>query len=187
MRKLFIFFAILFSNQSFASLFLEMDGLYLTDTFTTSTTASNSKTFYSFDIYANLDSKKTLLAGFHVDQLSFIESPTSTTTYTLTSQNMGLMGMWVIGKNGTYSLSGGYSLVANGSYAITGSSTATLTGTSIWSSFGVMPEVAENLYMGFKILYYSVSYSKSTVSTTASDVSYNRTFILPIFGLSWRY
>lgn len=182
-----VLFSLFVSVRASAALFADLSGLYITDSFTTATSATNSKMYYSLDIFANLDTKKRWMAGFHVDQISFTESPTSATTYTLTSLNMGLMGLVLLNRTGSMSLSGGYNLVANGTYSVTGESGRTLTGTSIWAAYAVMPEVSENLFVGVKLLYYQVSYSKSTVTTTATDVSYSRTFIAPILGLQYRY
>lgn len=174
-------------SQSSAAIFAEIDGIYTSDTFTTATDATYKKTFYSFDLFANLTSKYTVFAGFHLDQINFSEQPTASTEYSLTSQNMGVMLMWVMDKAGTYSLSAGYNLVQKGSYTTTGASETTLDGTGYWGTFGIMPEVAENLYLGVKFLYYQASYSKKLVGTTSSDVSYSRSFISPILGLSFRY
>lgn len=170
-----------------AGVYAELNGLYSTDTFTRTTSSSNSKTYYALDIHANLENKERFYAGFHVDQISLIEDDGSGSQSTLTSLNMGPMFMWVMDRKKTFSLALGYNLLANGTFTVTGSTSATLTGSGMWGSFGVMPEVAENWYLGFRLTYYSLSYTKSTVGSAASDVSYSRTLIYPTFALAWRY
>lgn len=170
-----------------AGVYGELNGLFSTDVFTTATAATYSKTYYALDIYANLENKNRFYAGFHVDQVAATEEGTPGSQVTLTSLNMGPMAMWVIDRRKTFSLSAGYNFLANGSLTVTGSPAATLTGTSLWTSLGVMPEVAENLFVGFRLTYYSLSYAKSTVASATADVSYTRVMMFPTFGLAWRY
>ncbi len=170
-----------------AGVYAELNGFYSTDAFTTAKTANYSKTYYALDIYANLENKNQFYAGFHVDQVGATEEGAPGSTVTLTSLNMGPMAMWLMDRKKIFSLSAGYNLLANGSLSVTGSSAATLTGTSLWGSLGVMPEVAENWFVGFRLTYYSLAYSKSTVGSAASDVSYSRNLIYPTFALAWRY
>lgn len=177
----------LFGINAESAVFAEANGLYLTDTFKNSSDASYSKSFYMLDVFANLENKKKWYAGLHVDQINFSENPTTSTSYTLTSTNLGIMFLYLLDKDGTFSVSAGYSLVANGTYQATGASELKLSGSNYWVTLGVMPQVAENLYMGLRWAYYVVSYNKSTVGSTATDVSYSRTLMMPLLGISWRY
>lgn len=177
-------FTLLIASRAFGGLYGELNAFFNTDSFTTTTSNSNSKMFYALDIYANLESKHYLFAGFHVDQVNFQETVSSTQT-SLTSLNMGPMFLWVMDRQKTYSLSLGYNLVAKGTYAI-GSSSEAVTGTGIFATLSAMPQLSENFYFGIKLNYYSLSYSQSTVGTTATPVSYSRSLIFPSIGLSWR-
>lgn len=175
---------LLVASRAYAGLFGELNLFYNTDTFATDTTSTSSKTFYALDIYANLESKHYLFAGFHVDQVNLQESPSGTQT-SFSSQNMGPMFLWLIDKRKTYSFAAGYNLVAKGSYN-NGTQTETLAGTGIFATIAAMPEVAENFFIGIKLNYYSLSYPKSTVDTTTTDVSYSRTLIFPSISMAWR-
>jgi len=187
MKCLLLILLSLLSVAAHAGVYGEVNGYYSSDIFTTATTATNSKTYYSLDIHSNLENKSRFYAGFHVDQVNLIEENGAASSSTLTSLNMGPMAMWVIDHRKTFSLAAGYNLLANGTYTVTGSSAATLTGTSLWGSFGVMPEVTDNLYIGFRVTYYSLSYAKSTTGAAAADVAYTRNLIFPAFALAWRY
>jgi hypothetical protein len=186
--KFLVFIATsVFIFSAHAGLYGELNGLYNTDSFTTATTAAYSKTYYALDIHSNLENKNRFYGGFHVDQVTLTEQATAATTTTLTSLNMGPMLMWVMDHKKTFSLSAGYNVLANGTYTVTGSQSATLTGSGLWASLGVMPEISDNWFIGFRLTYYSLSYAKSTTGSAAADVSYSRTLIFPTFGLAWRY
>ncbi len=170
-----------------AGIYAELNGLYGSDTFTTTTNASYSKTYYALDIHANLENKARFYGGFHVDQVNFTEQPNSSTTTTMSSLNMGPMFMWVMDHKKTYSLAAGYNLLANGSLTTTGSNSTTLSGSGLWGSFGVMPEISDNLYIGFRLTYQSFTFNKATTGGATTDVSYARSLIFPTFALAWRY
>jgi hypothetical protein len=184
MKILSFLFVFLSFAPCFAGIYGEVNGYYNTDTFVTSSTSSSSKTFYGLDIYANLETKHYLFAGFHVDQVGITDN-NGTTTSTFSSQNMGPMFLWLIDKRKIYSLALGYDLVAKGTYD-SGSSNSKLSGTGIFATFAAMPEVAENFYIGIKLNYYSLSYSKSEVGSASSDVSYSRSLIFPSISFAWR-
>ncbi len=181
----FVFLLISFVEFSAqAGLYGEFDGTYLSDTFTTSSSTASSRTYYGLNIIANLDSKERFYGGFHVSQMSFTD--TTTTTTTMSSLDMGPMLVWVLSPKNTLSLELGANVTASGQY-VHGSTTEALTGMSYYASLGVMPEISDNWYVGFRLYYYSMAYSKSVVLTTSTDVSYTRAFIFPTFSISWRH
>lgn len=185
MRVVVLLILSLVTARTWAGLYGEFNGYFATDTFTTSSAAQYNKTFYALDLYANLENKHYLFAGFHVDQVAMTEN-NGTTTLTLTSMNMGPMFLWLMDKRKIFSLALGYNLVAKGSYN-DGSSTAELVGTGLWSTLGAMPEIGENFYLGLKLNYYSLNYSRSIVGSASSDVAYTRTLVFPSVGFAWRY
>ncbi len=187
MKKVLILILIFCAQNTLAALFAELSGISLTDASTTSVDSAYTKLYYSVDIYANLDTKKTLFAGFHYDQISFTDQATASSEYSLSSQDMGLMGMWIMDKAGTYSLTLGYNLIQTGSLSMTGSTDADLSGSAYWGSLGITPQLGNSIYAGIKLLYYQANYTKKTVGSTFTDVSYSRTFMLPIFSISFRY
>lgn len=184
--RFLIFISVWFvSTHCVAGVFAEFNGYLATDSFTTTGSATTSRSFYALDIYANLEKKNRIFAGFHVDQISFSDGD-GTTTRTLTGMNMGPMFLVAINKDQTYTLSAGYLLKATGAYN-NGATSSDLTGTGMFAVLSMMPEFAENWFGGLKLNYYSLSYTKSSVGTTAEDVSYTRTLMFPSIGLAWRY
>lgn len=176
---------VILSQAAFAGLHGEGSFFYNSDNFTTATTSSQTKMFYGLDLYANLDSKGTYFAGFHIDQVNLQETSGSTTT-SLTSLNMGPMGTWLIDRKKQFGLSVGYNMIANGTLTTATGTSTTLTGTGLFASLSVMPEISENLYFGFKLNYYSLSYSRSIDGNSTSAISYGRSLIFPSFSLAWR-
>jgi hypothetical protein len=175
---------LLLTQVALAGLHGEVNTFYATDSFKAETSSSESKTYYSFDIYANLNSKGTYFAGFHLDQVALQETAASSTAR-LTSLNMGPMVMWLMDRKKEYGLSLGYNIVANGAYT-TSSASTTLSGTGLFVSFSAMPEISENFYVGLKLNYYSLSFSRSIDGSTVSPVSFTRTLIFPSLSLAWR-
>lgn len=170
-----------------AGMYAEVNGFFSTDTFVTGTNAAYSKTYYALDIHSNLEAKARFYAGFHVDQIATSEEFSAGSVATLTSLNMGPMAMWIMDHRKTFSVSAGYNVIANGVYTPAGGSATTLTGSGLWGTFGVTPEVAENVYVGVRLNYYSLTYIKATTGSSASDVSYSRAMIFPTFSFAWRY
>lgn len=185
LRIIYLSIIVLLPINVQAALSVGLDGFINTDDFKSTQTSANSKSFYSLSFLANLDNKKQFYAGFHVGQVSVTETSGSTTT-AFSSLDMGPFIAYMFDQKGSFSLTIGYNVTATGTYN-DGTNLANWSGTSILTSFGVMPSFGENFYLGFKINYYSVSYSKEVVSTTASDISYTRALIYPTFGMAWRY
>jgi hypothetical protein len=134
MRIVVLVSFLLGSFAAHAGIYGELNGFFSTDTFATATTATYSKTFYALDIHSNLETKARFYAGFHVDQFAATEEAAPGSQATLTSLNMGPMGMWIMDHKKTFSLSAGYNVIATGSYTVTGSSAATLAGSGLWSA-----------------------------------------------------
>lgn len=177
-------FLIFSSSSALAGVAVGMSGLYLSDEFVTSSTASNSKTLINGNLLFSVDNKERLYVGFHGHQLTF-EEKISTTTTSLTSLDMGPYIMAYLDKRRFYYVGFGYNLLVKGTYT-SGTSNQELEGTSLMGTLGVSPEVGKNFYLGFDLNYVKTDYTKSTTGSAVSDVSYSRTFILPTVTLLWR-
>lgn len=173
-----------YSSSVFAGVAVGLSGLYLTDEFVTTSTASNSKTLINGNLLFSVDNKERLYVGFHGHQMTF-EEKISTTTTSLTSLDMGPYIMGYLDKRRFYYVGFGYNLLVKGAYT-SGTSTQELEGTSLMGTLGVSPEVGKNFYLGFDLNYVKTDYTKSTSGSAVSDVSYSRTFILPTVTLLWR-
>ncbi len=185
---LFISSCLLFGFRASAGISVGLSGLYISDEFTTATTASNSKTLINGNLLFSIDNKERFYTGFHAHQMTFEETSVSgstTTKNSLTSLDMGPYVLAYIDRKKIFSLGLGYNLLVNGTYTH-GTVNETLTGTSLMGSLSASPEIGKELYLGFDLNYIKVDYVKSTVSSTTSDVSYSRTFILPTISILWR-
>lgn len=146
--------------------------------------ATTTKMFYSADFFANLNSDASLYAGFHVHQLSTTSDVTGANDNTFSTLDMGPMFMWVMDHKRTYSFTAAYNILAKATNETTTS--ADWTGSSYLVSFGVTPELFDGWYVGFKLNYYSATYTEQKIGSAVTDVSNTRTMIFPTFVISYR-
>lgn len=178
-----LLFVLLTGPNAFAGLYGEVGGFFSSDTFTTSSDSTDARTYFSLDLIASLDNKQRFYAGFHVHQLSINTETEEKSEYS--TLDMGPMLMWVIDQKKNFSLTVGYNVTAQATLN-NGDATSDLTGTSLMASVGIMPEVADDLYLGVRINYYNATYSRETIDGATEDVSYSRSIIFPTFVISWR-
>lgn len=183
---LFIFSVstLLFSSQSFAGVWGELNGFYNSDSFLADEDATFTQTYYNLDVFANLDNNYTFYAGFHVHQLATTSDVTGATDNSFSTLDMGPMLMYVIDQKRIFTMTANFNVIAKATND--GSQTANWSGTSMLLSLGVTPEIKDGWYAGFRLNYYSASYSDQTVGSAASTVSHSRTMIFPTFVLSYR-
>lgn len=183
-KWLSLFTFLLVSPLAKAGLYASVDGLYLSDSFTTATSASYSRTNYGFDLMVNVDQNHYWYTGFHANQFAAQDSQSSTTTQ-LSSLDMGPFVKWVVDRRRVMVVGAGFNVISKGTYS-TGSANSELTGTSLLGSLEIAPEVSENWHIGVKFSYYSIGYTKSTSTSSASDISYSRNLIFPSLVISFR-
>lgn len=92
-----------------------------------------------------------------------------------------------IGKSRAWSLAATINPFVNATYTPSGGSAQSLGGLSFSGELSFAPQVAKNLYAGFKVIYHYSSYSESTVGSTTTSVSYSLSTLLPMIHLSWRF
>lgn len=167
-----------------AGLYAGTDFFYLSDNFDSSTDTNFNTTYFGFDLIANIDSKGFYYVGFHGHQYANTHLQ-GTTTISLTTLDMGPFIKWVIGRQKMFALSLGYNLIATGTQ-VTGTTSAQLDGTSILASFDITPPISETWYIGVRLNYYILNYTRSTIGSSVTNVSYNKNVMFPTFTIAWR-
>lgn len=183
--RIFFSLAILMTSfRSWAGLYPELALFTVSDSFTASTSSTDSSQFFAFDLLAGLDNKSRFYAGFRVHQLSF-SSESSTATETFSTQDMGPFLLWAIDDKKIFSLSAGFSVIASGLYS-NGTSDSELSGSGYFASFGVMPEISDDWYLGVRLNYVASNYDREVIGSTSSAVGYSRTFLFPSINFTYR-
>ncbi len=169
-------------SSSWASYELGLQAFNYSDNFTTATAATKSETFWQTHLLFTPGTAKRVFLGWSLSGLSTSDATSSTETFS--TSDMGPKVLFVLDKNQTWTLGIAYNLVATASYS-SGSTSEKWKGTSLHADLSVMPEISEGLYAGFKLNYYSMTYTQATVGTTTSDVSYSRSQIFPTLAIRW--
>ncbi|MNS80696.1 hypothetical protein D3C72_1143870 [compost metagenome] len=155
---------------------MELGGTYLSDSLNASTTTTSSQNFYNVGVLFNWNKK--VWAGW--SYLGVNSSEVATETKTFATQDTGPMLKWQFGRDELYSLTGVFNILSQATYSNAGSSEK-WTGTSMWVSFGVMPELSDGFHIGVALNYYAASYTKKSVSGTETTESNSKTWIFPTF------
>lgn len=185
MRVFLLGLILVSSSLAEAAMGFELTGFYGTDSFTNSPSESTlARHYFMGGLLAPLDSKSRFYMGFQGVSLSH-KTTDGSTTNTYTSMDLGPYFLWAMDEKGTYTLSLGYNVSSEAKFN-DGSSNKEWSGTSLFAGIGFMPEVKDDFYMGFKILYYAATYSKQRESGVSTDVSIKRNWIIPTFSFVWR-
>lgn len=188
MRSLFVkigsffIFNLLWIHSAWGSYELGLQAFNYSDNFTVATATTKGETFWQTHLLFTPGTAKRVYLGWSLSGLSTTESGTSTVTFS--TSDMGPKVLFALDKNQTWTLGIAYNLVATAAYS-SGSTSEKWKGTSLHADLSVMPEVAEGLYAGFKLNYYSMTYTQATVGSTTSDVSYSRSQIFPTLAIRW--
>ncbi len=171
---------LLFTPVSHAKLLLDVGAGYFSDSVTTSSSDTSKKLVYNFS--ALLSISKNFWGGWGYMNMSSDRSQGATDVQ-LAGYSMGPAFKYQFGRSRTHSISAVYNLINNATYT-TNTSTEEWSGSGYSFQFAAMPEVRENLFVGFTINYHSVNYSKKVVGSTESSVSYTRTWLYPTLSLT---
>lgn len=167
---------LLLSERSFA--FAELNVFYLSDALTISTSNTSSRMFIEGAIGFAVDKKKKYNIGWAYAMHSAQDKKTATEKYSATQ--MGPRFLYVIDKNGAWTIGVGYYLVSKAKYNDGIGSEPEWKGSAIKVDAGYNFPLAENFFAGIRMNYSAASYNEQLVqSTTYSNVSYKRTLIYP--------
>lgn len=104
-----------------------------------------------------------------------------------TSLEMGPKVGLYVDKGQKFCISLALNPYVKGSQSIQGASAAALTGFSYMLDLGYILNISKSFWIGPKIIYHGVSYSKSEVSNVTSTISYSRSTILPMISIQARF
>ncbi len=168
---------------------LDLNSGILQGRFDRNTTQTNAIAINSVGLFANLSKSESNLGvnlGWYVTAVSIKESYPTSSSYTLTSNDMGPAVRWQIGKNNTFSLTFVYGLIYKGNYG-DGAVDESLTGESYLVKFAFEPALSERYFIGAGINYYAANYKTSIVNSVQNEVSYKNMLIYPSLSFSYRY
>jgi hypothetical protein len=153
------------------------------------TDQSSSRSFNSLGLFANLgksESPTGILLGWYVLSLSNTDKFPATVDQTLSSTDMGPAVRWQIDKHQIFSLTYAYGIICKGKYK-DATTDESLTGESHFIKLAAEPEIAEHIFLGAAINYYTSNYKTSLVNSVQTNVSYKNTWIYPSISFSFRY
>lgn len=182
---LIFFCAVVIPTQAHAGLWGEL-GFYMgNDGLESASSASSSRSYYNFDMYGNLDNNNKYFLGFHVHQMGWSSSQGNADEEQFSTMDMGPSFMWVIDEKQRFDVYFAYNVSAKATYN-DGTDEASLKGTSFLASIGFQPEIKEPWRIGFRLNYYSATFTERRVDGDATDVSYTRTWMYPSIVFSYR-
>ncbi len=79
-----------------------------------------------------------------------------------------------------------YGYLARGTYGITGGTDEKWEGTSYFAQLAAQIPLGEKFYMGASLNYYGASYSQKTVSNVESSNDATKSWVFPMFSMTWK-
>ena len=176
-----IAFLVLFltASSSFAGIMIDIGGIYYSDSLTTPSDRTSTQMFYGGGLL--LDLGKQAWLGFNYSGINQTQSTSTTTTFG--SSDMGVGFKYQLGRGKLYNFGAAYNLISKATYS-SGTTNENWEGTSFLVSFGVSPEVAEKLYIGMSLSYFSASYTKKIVNNVESSASNGKTWLFPMLTIT---
>lgn len=158
---------------------------YSADSLHKTTDSTNTNTFYNTDLLFNLDNRRRFNVGWSVFGISQTSAQATTTT-TYSSMDMGPAIRWNIDRGGIFSTTFAYGYLARATYAATGATDEKWEGTSYFAQMAAQIPMGEKFYIGVSLNYYGASYSTKTVSNVESSTDSTKTWIFPMFSMTWK-
>lgn len=187
MRRLIIILLSAVAFQSKAGILLQLDYITGNEGMTSvSGTSASTSSYYNFNIAFDATSKKNLFLGWGVMSASTSQQVAGATAETFSSSDMGPSLRWEFGGGKNQALTLVYGIIGKGTYGL-GGTTEAWTGTTYLIQYAVEPEINEMWRLGFSLNMYSGSFNKKVVSSVATDISYAKTMLFPMFGLIYRF
>lgn len=174
------------STQVNATIVLDLNGLYYSDSMSASATSSSGRTFYQLFAGFSLDRKDQFQLGWSYSVQTTTDSFASVET-TYSSNQMGPGLLWRIDKDRKWRLGIYYHLITTGTYK---SGTATEEEWRGWAysvDIGYQIPITPTFQLAARLNYSSAAYSESFETTSKEDVSYSRSFIYPSVGLTFEF
>lgn len=180
MKCFAIVFTLMIAVNSQAGVLFDLNGTYISDSTTTSSSASDSRVGYGLGVLFNID--KAIWGGWSYSGFNHSDTVGSTTT-ALSAQDTGPTFKWQFGRGKLYQFGLTYNIVSRASYS-SGTTNQDWEGSSYLVYFGAMPEISNGWRVGFSLNYYSASYTKKKISNVESAASFSKTWLYPTVGIS---
>ena len=159
---------------------------YFSDSFKNTTTTTSSLMYYGVALLLDLDKKSAYLLGFHYGMGTQVSND-GITTDTFKNTDMGPFMAAYLNKSRTVGLFAGYNIISKGTFSSGGGTPSEWSGTSLQAGFGCDYETWDGVWVGAKIMMYSMSYNRDvTLGATSANISYSRTWMAPMISLSLR-
>ena len=187
MLRLWLFILAFAALPAGATVTVDGNLFYFSDSFATSTTSTYNRMLWDVAASINLTKKGQLMIGWDYNSASFTDNVNSVST-AVTVTGMGPKLAYYFDKDNKWDLAFTYDLLLKGNDSNGSNTPMELQGTGMKVELGYAPQVADDVYLGLKLNYYSASFSDTiTNQTVLTQVSYHRTVIYPsiAFILRW--
>lgn len=182
-----IILLILFFQVKSIALSFETGLFYNTDKLTSTSEVSSSKTILDFAVMMGINKKNEFVLGWSYFSIQAKDQLSSGDTLSYTSTEMGPKIGFLFGKRRVYGIYLVYNLIGTAKYDDS-TSTAEWRGTTMKYELAYMPEIKDNLNIGFKLNVYQANFSEQiTESTTLSKENNKRAIIYPTMSLAYYY
>lgn len=181
-----VFLVLLFSVQSRAGGFLELNAFYFSDAATVSTTNTRTEMLFDGCLGFDVDKSGMYQVGWNYSSHSVSDASTTTTTYA--SAQMGPKFVFYLNKERSWALAGAYNLITTATYSTGGGSASEKwRGTSMNIEFGYGLPLSEAMRLGLRLIYSAASYTEVVTPSSLTTVSYSRTLIYPAIHMSFHF
>lgn len=164
-----------------------IDGIYFTDSLTTTNSPKDTKIYYDFSFYLSLYNKSNVFFGATYIGYSSTDTDSSAVTTTWSTQDYGFSAKYYFGRQKAFSVAASYLISSTANYKL-GTNTAEIwNGTGLQGKASYYPQIGENLSAGISLVYYNGTYTTSRSGTTVTNVSKARTYIIPTISLVYNF
>jgi hypothetical protein len=168
-----------------ATVSLDGNAFYFTDTYSTSSSSTYSRLFWDAALSINLTKKGGTMIGWAYASSTFTDNANGQ-SQTVVASGMGPKLTFYLDKENLWSFSFTYLLLLTGTDS--SQSGVSYEGTGMKAEFGYVTPISDTIFLGAKINYFSASFSKQiTNQTSLSQVSYGRTAIYPSVAFMLRF
>lgn len=179
--SLFFFFLITGAlNLPASATFIDINGLYMSDTFAANATTTSSRTSYDLGIGLEFGKGDRWIGGLNYGGGTFTDEGTTTVTFGFT--DLGIKIGYFFSSRKTWFSTLAYNISSSAKYD-NGTTEVELRGTSLKADLGYAVWVSDSIAVAMKLCYYAPTFVESVDGTTITDISYTRTLIYPSLSL----
>lgn len=187
----FIFLSLIFiiglPVEGRADVAIDLNGIFLQDSLSTTNNPSTTKTYYDLGVGLSLYNRSPFYFGMSYIGYSSTDGDSSAVTTSWSSQDMGFFVRYYIGRNRNFSITGGYGISSTATYKLGASSSEVWTGTSYFGKATYVTELNEKLSLTLSIVYYSGNYTISRSGTSLTNIAKTKNYVLPLVGISYDF